>query len=354
MGKGFTNPRAIRPGWHAHPEDHRAVEYRSIHDLNERVIDWLTTLPRDLDLIVGIPRSGLLAANLLSLHLDLPMTDLQGLIEGRVLATGVRYGGRPIESMLAGRARILVVDDSVCSGAALTKAREALAAARIPHDLRFGAVFATAEAVQEGHIDSYGEIVPVPRVFEWNLMHTPMAADFCVDIDGVLCADPDPRDNDDGPRYRRFLDNARPLMLPRHEIGWLVTSRLEKYREPTVEWLARQGVKYRELVMMDYPDMRARQQAAAYTAFKADAYRHSGARLFIESAAHVARGVADATGKPVYCFDHREMLYPGTTPRPRHPPVRVPSRLERLARQVLRIPWRVARKGWHATRSLTG
>jgi len=330
------------------------MEYRSIGDLNDRIIDWSTTLPRDLDLIVGIPRSGLLAANLLSLHLDLPLTDLQGLIEGRVLATGVRYGGRPIASILADRARILVVDDSVCSGAALTKAREALAAGQVRHDLHFGAVFATPEAVQAGHVDTYGEIVPVPRVFEWNLMHTPMAVDFCVDIDGVLCADPDPRDNDDGPRYRRFLDNAPPLVLPRHELGWLVTSRLEKYREPTMEWLARQGVKYRELVMMDYPDHKARQQAAAYTAFKADTYRYSGARLFIESAPHVARGIADATGRPVYCFDHREMLYPGTAPRPRHLPVRVPSRIERLARQGLRMPWRMARRGWRATLGRTG
>lgn len=36
------------------------MEYRSIAELNDQVVDWIDALPRDLDLIVGIPRSGML------------------------------------------------------------------------------------------------------------------------------------------------------------------------------------------------------------------------------------------------------------------------------------------------------
>jgi len=42
----------------------------------------------DIDLIVGIPRSGLLVANLMVLHRNLPMTDVIGLHDGRLTDTG--------------------------------------------------------------------------------------------------------------------------------------------------------------------------------------------------------------------------------------------------------------------------
>lgn len=38
-------------------------EYRSIADLNRILLERLSLVPRDIDLIVGIPRSGMLPAN---------------------------------------------------------------------------------------------------------------------------------------------------------------------------------------------------------------------------------------------------------------------------------------------------
>ena len=42
--------------------------YRNIADLNRVILKRLNILPRDFDLIVGIPRSGMLPANLLALY----------------------------------------------------------------------------------------------------------------------------------------------------------------------------------------------------------------------------------------------------------------------------------------------
>lgn len=36
----------------------------------------------------------------------------------------------------------------------------------------------------------------------------------CLDIDGVLCVDPTPEENDDGPRYREFLLTPNPYSFP--------------------------------------------------------------------------------------------------------------------------------------------
>ncbi len=320
------------------------MEYRSVAELNARIVDWCAVLPHDLDAVAGIPRSGMLAANLIALHLNLPVTDLAGLCEGRLMHAGVRYEEGRDPALPSRGARVLVVDDSILFGASLAAARESLRDVASRHELLFGAVFACPEAVREGKIEHFAEAVPVPRIFEWNVMHTPMMSEFCVDIDGVLCRDPLPSQNDDGPRYLEFVRDAPALILPRYEIGWLVTSRLEKYREQTEAWLVRHGVRYRELRMMQYPTMKARQQAAAYSRYKAEVYLETEARLFIESAPHTAREIAALSGRPVFCTDTREMIYPDGFPRYRHLPVRPPHPIEKGLRWVGRLPGRTMRK----------
>jgi hypothetical protein len=132
------------------------------------------------------------------------------------------------------------------------------------------------------HVDLYCDTVALPRCFEWNLMHHKLfLSHICMDVDGVLCRDPSEDENDDGPRYRRFVTSAQPFYLPTHPVGWLVTSRLEKYRRETVEWLACHGVEYGKLIMMEYPDMKARQAANTYAQFKAATYLKTGAWLFV-------------------------------------------------------------------------
>ena len=116
-------------------------------------------------------------------------------------------------------------------------------------------------------------------------MHHNVLPRCCVDIDGVLCIDPTEEENDDDANYRRFLLEAKPLWTPSYEVGWLVTSRLEKWRKPTEKWLAQQGVRYRELVMLDLPSREARIQSGCHARFKAEVYRNTPAVLFIESSA---------------------------------------------------------------------
>ena len=45
-------------------------------------------------------------------------------------------------------------------------------------------------------------------------MHHSFLNDSCLDIDGVLCRDPSPEENDDGPRYEKFLTETNPLVIP--------------------------------------------------------------------------------------------------------------------------------------------
>ena len=111
--------------------------------------------------------------------------------------------------------------------------------------LFYGAVYVTSESVES--VDVYARKMEFPRVFEWNLFHHPrQMLETWLDMDGVLCRDPTPEENDDGDRYLDFIRNARPLFLPSVPVRGVVTSRLEKYRAATEGWLQRHKVKFGE------------------------------------------------------------------------------------------------------------
>jgi uncharacterized HAD superfamily protein len=278
------------------------VHYRSVDDMNRVVMAGLARLPRasDIDLVVGIPRSGLLAANLLALYLNRPLTDLAGLAERRVLSTGKRFVPGKENDPFAGSGRILVVDDCISQGTELRRARSFVADLGLLDRALFVCVFGFPERAHEA--DVVFEVVPRPMCFEWSCMHTRELANHCVDIDGILCLDPTREQDDDGPRYRRFLRDAPPVFTPSVEIGHLVTCRLERYREETEDWLARHGIRYRNLVMMPHASKAVREQAGDHAEFKARAYLASGASLFLESSPGLARKIAELTGKPVVCL----------------------------------------------------
>lgn len=286
------------------------MNYRSVSELNADVRQLARELSGRVDLVVGVPRSGLLAANLLCLHLDVSMTDVDGLCEGRLLQTGHRYDG---VASIDDCERVLVLDDSVTTGRQMTETKRRLSEHDFPFDLEYGAVYVSSKGHR--YVDHWVEVVRNPRVFEWNLMHHPRLELCCVDIDGILCRDPTEAENDDGERYREFLTTVEPQVIPTETVGWLVTCRLEKYREETEAWLDEHGVDYENLVMMDLPSKAERQRRGSHAEYKASVYEATDASLFIESSHRQAVKISKLSRRPVFCYDTNEMITPGRAAR---------------------------------------
>lgn len=289
------------------------IEYRSIADINTTILRNLSRIPHDLDLIVGIPRSGLLAGSILALHLNLPLTDIDGFLAGRLLGCGPRLSRDRSILDASRKLRVFVVDDSINTGKQMQEVRKKLASQSTYHEILYAAVFGTHDTVHQ--VDFCFEAISPLRIFEWNIMHSWILDMSCVDIDGVLCRDPTQLENDDGPRYLHFLKTAEPLILPTVSIGWIVSCRLEKYRNLTEEWLVNHGITYRELLMMNFPSKADRIASGTHGKFKAQLFAKTGAKLFIESSAEQAREIALYSGKQVYCFETAQMEYPTIIPR---------------------------------------
>lgn len=280
---------------------YKYLEYRSIADLNRLVISNLSIFPHNIDLVVGIPRSGMLPANLLSLYLNKPFTDIDSFIERKIYSSGQR--GSFIDSTIT--KNILVVDDSLLSGEAMSKVKERLVPMSDEFNIEYAAIFISSKHKEK--VNYYCEIIDYPRIFQWNIFHHPFfIPKSCFDIDGVLC--PNPPIDDDGPLYCEYIANAKPLYIPSVEIDTLITCRLEKYRKITENWLGKNKVRYKHLVMLDFKTKEERARWGKHGEYKGQYYKGSNNLLFVESSLSEAVQIARISGKPVFCTETFEMI----------------------------------------------
>ena len=275
------------------------MNYRTYADMALHIKQILPKIS-DADLIVGIPRSGMVPAYMIGAFLNRYVCSLDEFVSGIVYSKGMRsVRERTVK-------KVLVVDDSVNDGLAMRRAKERLQGKEKEFELVYMAVYAVEKATSL--VDVYADICPQPRFFQWNYMYHPgLLPQACLDIDGVLCVDPTAEENDDGEKYRQFILNARPLFVPNDKVKALVTSRLEKYRPETERWLAENGVKYEKLYMLDLPSREERIRPGAHASFKAEIYKKlKDAHLFIESNPLQAAEIRRLSGKPVICTETDE------------------------------------------------
>lgn len=286
------------------------MKFVTLADLAATIRRNVHKIPHDVDFVIGVPRSGVIAAGIIAEFLNAPLIDVDSFAKFGALPTGgrrSRFHRRPVTE----RSRVLVVDDTIFHGWSLRETKNKLA----PFARKFGYEFVYLAVFLEGpndgvdiwledlrrYTDGYTTFV----LYEWNIFHhVPKLMGECIyDIDGVLCLDPP--DERSGRPYLDYLPNAVPLFTPTVKVGELVTYRLEKYRDLTEWWLRNQGVTYGALTMFPAKsyDERA-EMGISPAAFKADIYRlRPWAKLFVESDDRQAREIHAITRRPVYSVE---------------------------------------------------
>jgi uncharacterized HAD superfamily protein/adenine/guanine phosphoribosyltransferase-like PRPP-binding protein len=283
--------------------------YVSIAQLSADIRTKLHTIPRDIELVVGIPRSGMIPAYMIGLFTNRLVVDLETFLANGQAGHGQTraVGARLVEPFAA--KHILLVDDSLRTGDSMKRCIDRVRGAGFSGKVTTCAVIVVPEKGIE--VDLFFREMPHPRIFEWNAFHHPQIANSCFDLDGILCVDPTSHENDDGPRYLEFLRTARPLIVPTQRIGHIVSARLEKYRAQTEQWLADHNVSYGQLHLIDLPNAAERRRLGTHASHKAKIYQDTNAILFYESDLKQAREIAQLSGKPVLCIADMALYLPG-------------------------------------------
>lgn len=274
---------------------HGGTRLITLSDLRADTLVLASQLPPTITRIVGIARSGMMPASMLAClwHVPLWSTSPKGLVD-----LGTTYRLKPAN---APRDHVLLVDDTAHRGKAMERYGAVVRSRWRDAELTRAVVYTTPFARK--WVDVAAVELPPPHYLEWHLFNSPYAH-AAMDFDGVLCHDIAPEDDDDGPRYRAALANAKPKYLVRScRVPLIVTARLDRpeYREITQRWLSGHGIQVDRLVMGPWKSLAQRNQPGRVARWKAKTYQDSDLKLFIESDPDQARQIARDSGKPVLC-----------------------------------------------------
>jgi len=245
-------------------------------------------LPRGIDAVVGIPRSGMIPASILATHLHVP---LYSLADGVMVHAGAGSRLPATEN----HQRVLVVDDTVMNGSQLKRARGALPGG----GYLFAAVYVNpASRVKP---DYQAAVLEQPHLLEWNLFNCGYIANCATDMDGIICEDPRWEGLTEK-QQQQELDNVAPKWVPRKvPVQAIVTARLEKHRARTEIWLAKNGARYDRLIMGPWASHAERSRPGAVAKWKGEQFERLRPNFFIESAPGLAQEIAALTGGWVIC-----------------------------------------------------
>ena len=269
------------------------LNVRSVADMARVIGANLHKIDRSqFDVVVGIPRSGMIPAALIATHLQLPLADCLGYKRGIISGRSGDHVG------LTGN-RVLLVDDSCNKGRAMARAVSLIAPAKVTRLAVFGPYQVEASSVVDiSFAECHG-----PRAFAWNMQKHIRLARWGFDFDGVFCPDPTSAENDDGEKYLNFMRTSPQLFFPQRPIGHVITGRLERYRVPTLKQLERYGIECASLTMMPYATKAERMAIGGRGAWKAEQVKRLGLEFYIESSLKQATIISREAGIPVWCTE---------------------------------------------------
>lgn len=262
------------------------LHYVSMGKIVNDTAKWCETLGSDFDIVIALPRSGLVVGSTIACILGKPLSTPDEYTEGKQWASSsfARYSHKTDFYN-----RILLVDDSIVTGKQIEKAASLLKA-RFPEKEILTAALYVAEGVKA---DRFYRIINKRHCWlcEYNLMHGKFGP-IGYDIDGVLCEDWDGKKD-----YIKFLNTAKPYKIPVYNIDYVITARKEMYREITEQWLALHNVQYERLIM-------APNDCTNGIKFKAQALLRTQPQVYVESSKYIASRLSLLSKCPIICIEN--------------------------------------------------
>ena len=274
------------------------MNFKSLDHLNQAITDNLPAIRKlgPFDYIVGIPRSGMLVANALSIFMGgIPVADIYQFMSGQCVSHK-----KERRVLLTPNTRILLVDDTVSMGGAMRDALNKLHSLSTNFKITKMAVWIAPDSPDV--VDYYCGIERKPRIFEWNMWKNERLKNVAFDLDGVFCRDPDQHENDKGPNLQRYYQNADVKFIPEVPVKYIITNRLERHRRDTEGWLSKYNITYDKLIMKE-------NEKEGHIEHKTRKIKSvlNDISLYVESSERQASRIAEKVNIPIWCIDNRQL-----------------------------------------------
>lgn len=280
------------------------MEYISYEKLICDIKKNLYKIPKDVLGVIGIPRSGMLPASIISEQLNVGLTTIDMFLEHGVDSFS-KHGNRKLRNTES--KKILVVDDTCYNGNEINKNKAKLKNFNKEYDFIFLCVYLEGPSlicspdlflsdVRNMALKSEIGIV----LYEWNIFSNPAIINKTIfDLDGVICVEPP--DERDAEKYMEYIKSPQTLLIPTTDKITICTYRLVKYKSETMNYLKSIGLCDCDLFMFKSDSYEERSKIPSYL-YKASVYtKLTNFKLFVESDDFQARKIKEITGKSVFC-----------------------------------------------------
>lgn len=228
-----------------------AGAFISNNKLNSDTLKLIEKLP-PLQGVIGIPRSGMIPASIISVNLSLPLYSLSD--NKLVLLNSMSPNGGSRMSVYEQNKsnNLLLIDDTAYSGAAMKKNKLLVESILPSSNIITSVLYSTPEAIKKNLVEISMFTVEFPHILEWNLFNAHPTLSGMFDLDGVFCEDCPYEIAENEKRYEDWINNVNPIKtrIPKlFPASAICTGRLEKYRQQTEKWLKKHEIKYSNLIM---------------------------------------------------------------------------------------------------------
>lgn len=279
------------------------IHYVTNANLCNEIRKNIWKIPHDISGVICVPRGGLFCGSIIAEFLHIPIYTVDSFLNGSSLGTGI--AGQNIKARQSNT--FLVIDDSISSGSSMLDTYNKLG----DNNFIYCVVIADMSMKEKWPIIPDIILCEIPefRLFELNLFRSGWVPRFILDIDGVLCKDPEYGLDLDEDKYIDHIRNAFPLMSLSYPALALCTSRLYKYYKDTVYWCNNNNIQYNMIYMSDIPSIEERMRLINDPIVKDmksnvySSYHPDDAILFIESSLTEASHIYTKTHRPVLCME---------------------------------------------------
>lgn len=251
-------------------------------------LEWCRKLSSDFDVVVAVPRSGLLIGSIIATEFGKPLSTPDNFIKSD-LWMSTQFEKNHYNTSFYNT--ILLVDDAILGGTEMYPRLDKIRCAKPNLKVITAALYVYTTRDPKMLVDRYYKVFRPDKTYHYqHAMIHQQAHTLACDMDGVICHDYD------GSEYETFIKNAQPYKIPIYPIEAIITARTMQYRAATEKWLREHNVKYNRLYMR-------RDASLDPLTFKVKALLQEKPYLFWESDAKIAKHCASKTGIRTYCFE---------------------------------------------------
>lgn len=258
--------------------------------------DWANSLGDDYDVIIGIPRCGLLLASLIALRLGKPLATPDLFVKGEVWNHG------NVKRFKKGTIRkALVMDDSIHTGKSMKKTIKLLNA--YDKNLKIIKAALIITNASKKLINSYYKTISLPRLFEWEILQT-KTGKTAIELNGVIHNKLKGDFTSSPNLYCQLLKKVKPSFIPPFEVDVLFGYGTKNDQDQIENWLKTHNVRYKKLFLYDPSS----EPESNYTYYKISKILNEGVSFFYETNFFEARRLHRITKIPVICFEKRYLF----------------------------------------------